>query len=60
MNPLVKVILIVFFPILTMAQDSVILISQSDFDNTSDQVFIATKDGGFSGRETIRPGQEKK
>ncbi len=42
-----KLLLLLWFPVLAMAQDSVTIISPSDFNKTSDQVFVAKMNGWF-------------
>ena len=45
MNHLIKILLLLLLPIFGLAQDSVTLISPSDFDKTSPQVYIAAMQG---------------
>jgi two-component system, NtrC family, sensor kinase len=67
-NFFVKILLLLLLPVLGMTQDSVILISRSDFYKTTDQVFIAMKDGWvfrkgndklWSGKDINTSGWEK-
>jgi hypothetical protein len=50
MNRLVKILFLLFLPFLGIAQDTATIISSSDFDETSDQVFLAT-----SGWKKLKP-----
>jgi two-component system NtrC family sensor kinase len=60
MKPPVKILLLLLFPVLGMAQDSVTLISPSDFTKTSGQVYIAMMDGWVfrEGNDTTWAGKD--
>jgi two-component system, NtrC family, sensor kinase len=40
-----KILLLIYLPVFALAQDSTIIISASDFDKSSDQVFLAKMNG---------------
>src|SRR5450432_1547442 len=60
MKPPVKILLLLLLPVLGMTQDSVTLISPTDFDKTSGQVYIATMDGWVfrEGNDTAWAGKD--
>ena len=60
MNRLVKILFLLFLPFLGIAQDTATIISSSDFDETSDQVFLATMGGWLfrQGNDTAWSGQD--
>jgi two-component system, NtrC family, sensor kinase len=45
MNHLIKILLFLLLPVFVSGQDSLVVISASDFDKTSDQVFLGTMNG---------------
>jgi signal transduction histidine kinase len=61
-NLLVKILLLLLLPVLGMAQDSVTLISPSDFSKTSGYVYVATMDGWVfrEGNDTTWAGKDLK
>ncbi|HEY4967458.1 MAG TPA: hypothetical protein VII28_13730, partial [Puia sp.] len=60
MNHLLKILLVLLLPAGVMAQDSTILISPSDFDKTSEQVFLANMNGWIfrQGNDTAWAGKD--
>ncbi len=60
MNHWVKIISLVFLPVFGMAQDSVTLISPSDFTKSSGLVYVATMDGWVfrEGNDTAWAGKD--
>ncbi len=45
MNHLIKILLFLLLPVFVSGQDSLVVISASDFDKISDQVYLATMNG---------------
>jgi hypothetical protein len=62
MRFLVKCLLLLWCPLTIVAQDSVVAISSSMFDSTSDQLFLASMDGWVfkRGKDTAWAGNNTK